>query len=204
MLYLPFTPIGKDRIPTIPERIKIIDNLIDNVKDLFTERWEDLRFPATQLKVNPVIDKPDFDYTNVGYLFDPATTETIFLIVQLPHGWKQGSNLRPHIHWQPTTTNNGNVLWRLEYKWTNYNEVEAGSWTTVDVIATSIGVVGTHQVISFAELNGTNKLISSILTIKLSRIGGDVSDTCTADALLKEFDIHYLVDSNGSVNEFIK
>jgi hypothetical protein len=39
---------------------------------------------------------------------------------------------------------------------------------------------------------------------KLSRIGGDGTDTYTADARLLEFDIHYEVDSMGSSEELVK
>jgi hypothetical protein len=36
----------------------------------FTQ-WEDYRMPLEQTKSNPVTDLPDYDYTNVGYLFPP-------------------------------------------------------------------------------------------------------------------------------------
>jgi len=204
MIPLPATPIGQTRTPSVPERLKLFDKIIENINDLFAERWEDLRFPATQLKVNPATNRPDFDFTEIRYLFDATSTETLYMIAQMPHGWKEGSNIRPHVHWQPTTTNTNNVLWRLEYKWTNINEVDTGIWISLDVLDASTGVVGTHQIASFGEIDGTNKRVSSILTMKLSRMGNEGSDNYTADTLLKEFDIHYLIDSNGSLEEYIK
>lgn len=201
---MPGTPIGSSRTPSIPERLDLLDIIIQNLEILFNYVWEDLRFPATQLKVNPATSKPVFDYTNIGYLYDADSTETLFLIAQIPHAWKEGSGIRPHIHWQPSSTNTGNVVWQLEYKWTNVNDTEASEWTALTVTTASSGVVGKHQVVSFAEIDGTDKKVSSILVLKLSRIGGNASDTYTGDALLREFDIHYLVDSKGSLMEFIK
>jgi len=166
--------------------------------------WDDLRFPATQIMVNPVLPKPDFDETEVGYLMDPATTETLLIIAQMPHSWKLESAIVPHVHWMPTSTNTGAVLWRLEYKWVNINGTTPGAWSTVDVLASADGVVGKHFISRFPEISGAGKGMSSLLSMKLSRIGGNASDTYTADALLKEFDIHYEIDTIGSREEMVK
>jgi len=165
--------------------------------------WEDLRFPATQLRQG-ALSKPDFDYTNVGLLFDPATTETIYAIAQMPHTWKLGSTIKPHIHWSPTSTDTGNVYWRLEYKWTNINATESGTWTTLNIQDAADGTVGKHQIIGLGDMDGTGKTLSSAITMKLSRIGGDTLDTYTDDARLLEFDIHYEIDAFGSDEEYVK
>lgn len=41
-------------------------------------------------------------------------------------------------------------------------------------------------------------LISSILEAEISRIGGDLTDDYASNALLKEFDVHYVTDGGGS------
>jgi hypothetical protein len=166
--------------------------------------WEDLRFPATQIRVNPATLKPDFDEDNIGYLFAPASTETVLVIAQMPHGWKLESTIEPHVHWSPTTTGTGNVLWRLEYKWVSINGSNPGTWTTVDLLAAAGGESLKHQISGFTGLDGTGKGLSSIISMKLSRVGGDATDTYAADALLKEFDIHYEIDTMGSREELVK
>lgn len=166
--------------------------------------WEDLRFPATNLKVNPVTSLPDFDYTEIGYLFDAGSTETLYIIAQMPHSWKIGSSIYPHVHWMPTNTNTGDVLWRFEYKWVNIGDNGAGAFTPVDVLDTASGVAYDHQLASFGAISGTGKTLSSIISIKISRIGGDGDDTYNADALLKEIDIHYEIDTIGSREEYTK
>jgi hypothetical protein len=181
-------------------RFEIFHN---NAWDLM-ERWDDLRFPAQA--VNPVgaASDPTWDVDNIGWGFSASATNMVQIVAQIPHAWKIGSELRPHIHWQPTSTNTGNVLWRMEYKWTNANDTESGTWTTIDVLDAGDGTIGKHQIASFAAIDGTGKGLSSILSIKLSRIGGDGTDTYTGVALMKEFDIHYVVDGDGSRQEYIK
>lgn len=166
--------------------------------------YDDLRFPATAINPAGLTSPMTFDTTNIGFLANATATQSIGIIAQLPHSWKQESTIRPHIHWMPTTTNTGNVLWRMEYKWTNINDTESGSWTTLDILGAGSGTAFKHQLISFGAISGVGMKISSILSIKISRIGGDASDTYTADALLKEVDIHFEIDSVGSKNLYVK
>ena len=167
-------------------------------------RWDDLRAPATAINPPGQLSDPDWDNTNGGWLFAPNGTEVLWIIMQMPHAYKQGSSIRPHIHWQPINTDTGDVLWRMEYKWTNINDVDAGTFTTLNILTAGSGTALTHQINGFGEIDGTGKRISSILTLKLSRIGGDSTDTYNTDALLKEFDVHFQINSTGSRQEYIK
>lgn len=159
--------------------------------------YDDLRAPATAVNPPGAASDPDWDSTNIGYLFDAGSTEVLQIIMQMPHTWAEGEDIEPHVHWMPTNTNTGDVLWQMEYKWTNIGDVEAGTFTSVDVVDAGRGTAYTHQLASFGEISGAGKTASSILSIRLSRVGGDVKDTYNADALLKEFDIHYPINSFG-------
>ena len=163
--------------------------------------WEDLRFPATNINPPGQVADPDFDTTNVGWLFDAGGTEILYIVAQLPHSYKEGTNLRCHVHWNPTNTNGGNVLWRISYRWRN-NEDAAVGFTDVDVTAVANGTAGKLQFNLFADLVKADAEISSILDIKFQRIGG--SDTYNADALFKEFDIHFEKNTVGSREPWIK
>ena len=173
---------------------------------LYTDTpWEDLRAPATAINPPGQVSDPDWDNTNGGWLFDAAGTEILWIIMQLPHSYKEGSNIKPHLHWCPTNTNTGNVLWRMEYKWTNVGETEAGTFSTLNVLDAGDGTALKHQIAPFDAITGTGKTLSSMLVLKLSRIGGDGTDTYNADALLREFDIHYETDTpGGSHSEYSK
>ena len=166
--------------------------------------FEDLRAPATAINPPGQVSDPDWDNANGGWLFDAGSTEILWILFQLPHAWKEGSTIYPHVHWSPTNTNTGNVLWKIDYKWTNVDEVDAGSATPVEALSAGSGTALTHQMTSFTAQTGTGMTISSMLTIKLSRVGGDGTDTYNADALLREFDIHYEIDTIGSRQELVK
>lgn len=171
-------------------------------------QWDDLRFPATAINPPGLAADPDFDTTNGGWLFAAGSTETLFMIAQLPHAWNEGSTLKPHVHWMKTTSASGNVLWRMTYRWSPTGEVW-GSTTDLDVTTTVAGTPDTDTanlslISSFGEIDASDKQISDMLVIQLSRIGGDASDTYGADARMLEFDIHYQLDSFGSNQEFTK
>ena len=167
--------------------------------------YDDLKFPAASANPPGLASDPDFDTTNGGYLFDAGSTELLFFAAQMPHAWKEGTGIHPHLHWQKTTSASGNVYWQLDYKMAPIGEVMDSSFTTL----TTTSVVGStpdtdtankHLISSFDEISMTGKGLSDMILIKLSRIGG--SDTYGADARLLEFDIHYEINSFGSAQEF--
>lgn len=104
----------------------------------------------------------------------------------------------PHVHWSPTSTHTGNVLWRMEYKIADVGGIFPGSFTPLDVLDAGDGTADTHQLASFAEIAMTGKTVSCMMLILLSRIGNDGTDTYTGTAKLDEFDIHFQVDGFGS------
>ena len=168
-----------------------------------SRRWDDLRAPATGINPPGQASDPDWDLTNIGFLFDKGSTESVQIIMQLPHGYIEGTFIYPHIHWEPTDAGAGNVLWRLAYKWRNNHEVDSG-FTTVDTLVTASGVADSLQINGFGALGKEGATISSLFECTLSRVGGDASDTYDADARLKEFDVHVQLDDIGSASERAK
>lgn len=172
------------------------------------ERWDDLRSPASAINPPGQVSDPDFDTTNGGWLFDGSGTEILFLIQQLPHTWKEGSVLQPHVHWQKTTSASGTVLWKLEYKWAPIGEVMDAAFSELESSTVSPSTVDgdtadEHLFTNLGDLVGSgDKQISDMLVMKISRLGG--SDTYGADARLLEFDIHYIKDGRGSIERFTK
>ena len=80
-------------------------------------QWDDLTFPATAINPPGQASDPDWDNTKGGWLFDANGTEQLWVIAQMKHGWAQGSDLKPHFHWEKTTSASGTVLWRRIYTW---------------------------------------------------------------------------------------
>ena len=172
--------------------------------------WDDLRSPATAINPPGAASDPDVEATTGLLLFRAGGTELIYVFQQMPHSWKEGSPIVPHVHWQKTTSAVGNVLWRMRYKMAPLAEVMDANWSVaVDVTTTVPGIPDTdtadyHMISSFGELDMTGKQISDCILYEISRIGGDVSDTYGADARLLEFDAHYQIDAAGSIHQFIK
>lgn len=172
--------------------------------------WDDLTVPATGIRPGGGTFEPDIDVTLGGtLLYDGGRTEVAGLVCQFSHAWAEGTDIEPHVHWAKTTSASGNVLWRMEYRWSSIGEVMDSSWTTLDVTTTVSGTPDTdtaekHLISEFGTIDCTGKSISDMMIIQISRIGGDASDTYAADARLLEFDIHFQRDFPGSFQEFIK
>jgi len=162
--------------------------------------WDDLKAPATVLRQGATT-KPDFDATNMGLLFpqnDPA--EIAYSILQFPHAYKEGSNIKPHIHFTQSVADE--PVFKIDYRWYNVGDDAGGVFTTL----TSNGFSQTWtsgdlaNIATFPEIEGTSMKLSSIFEVRIYRDDNVVS----GDVLVKEFDIHYQIDSNGSRQEFVK
>jgi len=181
--------------------------------------WDDLRVPINAIKLGGVKD-PDFEQlkddgsSSTGvftYAFDSSLEEEVFFVAQIPHEWKLGTALRPHVHWVPTTngTAGQTVSWGLEYTFAELGEVFPD--TTIlygDSIAVGdITTAFTHSLTPFGEIDMTSvDKVSSMLVCRLFRdaTGDGGTDDYTSDAALLEFDIHYQIDSNGSDQQYSK
>jgi hypothetical protein len=162
--------------------------------------WDDLVVPLTTAKQG-ANDKPAFDETNVGYLFPSSDTSAImYMIVQFPHAWKQGSRIFPHVHWQQGAS--GSVVFSMEYRWQNIGDpVSASALYNMTIPETLYTSGSIHQINNNPTgIDGIGKTISSIMLIKLYRN----DNTYTGNALTYQFDIHIEKDSLGSKEEYSK
>jgi hypothetical protein len=159
--------------------------------------WDDIRVSFASRGASTA---PTFGIFGSGPQFVWTFTQSdngkyLFCEVQLPHGYKEGSDIIPHVHWAPSTTNTGNVVWVMDYQWQN----NGGTYgTNVSITATEAanGTALKSQMTSFGAINGAGKSISSILLIKFYRYGG--SDSFTGSAYLLGFDVHYEINTVGS------
>ena len=166
--------------------------------------WDDLRFPAAGINPPGAASDPTRDTTDGRLVFSASQTNIIAIQAQFPHTWVEGSTISPHLHWSPTNTNTGNVLWRMQYQVANINGTFPGSWTTLNALDAGSGTSDDHLLAEFTDIAMTGYTISCMMLILVSRIGGDASDTYTGTAKLNEFDIHYQIDALGSREEYVK
>ena len=91
--------------------------------------WDDLRFPATRIRQGAT-QKPDFDTTNLGLLFPQNDTDEIaYIIAQMPHQWKQETNLSPHVHFVQDEAEE--PVFKIDYRWYKNGSDPTGEFTTI-------------------------------------------------------------------------
>lgn len=117
--------------------------------------------------------------------------------LEILHDYKEGSDIFPHIHWCPTTTGAGDVVWQLEYSWVNGGGTVTAS-TTITVTVAANGVVAKEQRSNFPTISGAGQTIGSRFLFHLFRDSAHASDTYSSDAAALDFGVHYERDTTGS------
>lgn len=168
---------------------------------LSTPRFNDIVFPLNTSFIGSN-SKPDYDYTNIGLLFPQNNVNEIaYFTIQLPHSWKVGSTIYPHIHIIQAA--NQQATFRAEYKWYDIGDPIPANWSTYDLdtyaITYTSGTIS-NIVKGTGGISGAGLGISSILKIKLFR----TDNVYTGDMLADQFDIHIEIDGFGSQEEYIK
>lgn len=177
-----------------------------------TGLWEDLRFPAQGVSLFGVTDPPDRDGVTGLLLFDPDVIETIVGVAQMPHAWKSGTTVGPHCHVMIDAGTDIGVgtdtsRWTLQMAPFDVGDTWDQSTypysSTVDQTHTAlVGGAAAHEIIEFDDLDMTGYQDSACIAWRLARIGNAAEDTYTGDVKLLDFDIHYRVNTLGSLAEF--
>jgi hypothetical protein len=180
--------------------------------------WDDLMIPGQSVKATGA-SPPDFaagfagDATLEVYYFDGINTmEQICFSVQMPHAWKQGSTIRPHVHFSPASTNGGDtesrvVRFILEYTWANIHETFGASASLNLDSAPFVPNASQWKhllAVNASGIEATGKTLSSMLMCRLYRDPADAADTYPQDVAFLQFDVHYEIDALGSEQEYIK
>ena len=128
--------------------------------------------------------------------FDDGTEEELYFTVQLPHSYKLGSDIQPHIHWVTKDDNTGDVVWGLEYSWANMGD----TYSNTNIITGTGSNSGSnnHHITSLGLISGTGKSFSSMLVCRIFRDASNSADTFSKDAGVLEVDFHFQVQSLGT------
>jgi len=181
--------------------------------------WDDIRVPVLSTKV-PAAKNPGFEKVldnGAGsqgiftYLFDAATEEELYFTCQIPHSWKLGTDLHPHVHWMPVSNGSAGqvVSWGLEY-----SVAKVGVTFPVTTIMygnvsmpTETLVVGRHYITDLGDIimSGVDS-VSPMLICRVFRdaTGAGGTDSYADDAALIEIDFHFEADTLGSNEEYAK
>eukprot|EP00899_Mesostigma_viride_P024108 jgi/Mesvir1/4882/Mv11151-RA.1 len=186
--------------------------------------WDDLKTPLTSVAVAGDSPPTSVLVTNLGgggntvklfvHSFDTSNPQPkeMFLNIQLPHAWKAGTEIRPHVHFIKSGTATGHVRFGLEYSWANV--MEAFPTSTTIYMCTSAELTAAdqykHIIASRTTPGGTTKAVmsnpnkrdSSMLMMRLFRNVNDVEDTLNEAVWALELDLHVQHDTFGSWYEY--
>lgn len=184
-------------------------------------QWDDLRFPASAVRINPVTSKPDteswisiangraIDITILA--FDGALEEAVRFTAQLPHGYMYGTQLEFHVHWCPLAAPvvGQTVRWGLDYVMAQHGEVFGGGIghpSTLDPVAhTFVAGDVENQHIRTSLGNIDTSAWNSLSGIIEGRLFRDApNDTWAGEAGFHEADFHFRIDQIGSRQELVK
>lgn len=160
--------------------------------------WKDLIMPAGNLR--PGATPPAFAAFLGGIYaprFDAGTRDEVHGSVELQHDYKEGADLLFHVHWSPTTTNTGNIVWGVEYTVANLGTTFPAALVVPGTPVAASGVVNRHQLNNVITIPGAGLKIGAVVVFRLYRQNGG-TDTFTGNAFLHSIGIHYECDTTGS------
>jgi len=198
------TPIQIVALAQESDLIYFDTGLNQQIANFFTNEnnWDDLRFPASSVRLGGDAPATFEGYKDGGVLaFASNTDQYIYVIVQMPHRWESGTDIEAHLHWTIPTTGSGggaeNVKWDLTYSWSNIGGAIPNS--SADTLTRDVQAItaDTHMLNSFGTITGTGMTKSSCLIVSLKR-DTSVANDYAHDVYLMEFDIHFKSNRLGS------
>ena len=168
--------------------------------------WDDLRFPAQGINPPGAVSDPTISTTTAMLSFSGSADNIIAGIAQMPHSWKPGSSIYPHVHLIYPTANPGkNSRWKFEYSRANNNDVfenAYGSYTTLATITVPSSTSTDYTWLDpdgFGELTMSGYRESCMIMWRITRLASsDAADDDTNAIVLAEFDFHYQIEKAGT------
>ncbi len=131
---------------------------------------------------------------------------------QMPHRYKEGSDMYVHLHWSPGDRGNEEsakkVGWKIDLSIADIHSAFPAS-TTYDLSDTCTGTDDYHEITASATISGTGLSVSHCMVAKIYRSDTGTDDTWVStnaaeSPILLSCDIHYQVDTMGSRQQLTK
>jgi hypothetical protein len=181
------------------------DQLADVPQNVFG--WDDLRFPSQGINPAGAVDAPAVETTLTGYpgtlLFSGSADNVIAGVAQMPHAWRVGSDIYPHIHWSKPVGSASAVTWQLYYRILGYPGEAHGALVgpiAGTLVAGDQATSNEMLITSFGAIVMTGQRESTCLNWQLRRLGSTDADNGTARMF--EFDIHFQHEKSGTPEQF--
>jgi len=137
------------------------------------------------------------------YLFDSNADEEVFAGYCLPGSYEDGTDIKPHIHWAPTTAAAGDVHWKIDWYFSRGNNSEllstpGGGATTADIAVDSTNSTqDEHLITAETTISGTGVVSGDMLHLRVWRDVSD-ADTYAADAAFASVHVVWMKNAIGS------
>jgi len=171
-----------------------------------SENWDDMLVGATQLR-SPAANFPAWAEVGSSGLYLPKfpdnATKLVLFETQLSHMWQEDTDMYLHVHWQPLTTDTGNVHWQVFYNVAPINGVFNGAGnidTALDMLDSGDGTLFKHQMTPAHQTSGTGLNNSAVFYGYIQRNHGS-DDTFSGDVALMSLDWHYQRNKAGSYGD---
>lgn len=180
-----------------------VDCGANNTIELVQVVYDDLRFPVGSVRKSGTFPPSEVAYKSSFVLaFDSGpNSESIQFAAQLPHRYKEGTNVEFHLHWTIPVSGVGagaeNVKWDFTYSWANINSTFPAASNATITVDIQNDVLDTHMSDSIVTMTGAGKTISSMILCSLTR-DVSVANDYANDAYFLEADFHYQIDTVGS------
>jgi len=162
------------------------------------EPWDDSQGMAIALR-DVGANIPTLEQYGTSGLWYPnfdAIGDKLVFSLQVPHGYKVGSDVVFHVHWKSSTSSANTVKWQITYQWVDVNDDFNSTTSTTDTVEDT-PIINQHQIAAFSTISGTGMGISSALNGNLSRITNAATDY-TGEVYLIFADFHFQRDTVGS------
>jgi hypothetical protein len=183
----------------------------------FDERWDDLGAYNEIFIGDAGVTELFQTYRDTDILlryFMSDRDHKMVMTYQMPHSWDPSTSIKPHLHYIPMAAGNGSVKLNYAYAWANNGYEFPGNvgWTSGSItFVVSQSMQYTSHIASIATLVPPAAAHeSSILMMKVQRVGSDPQDTykalnddgSTGNISILYFDVHYQKIKAGTVKEF--
>ncbi len=168
--------------------------------------WTDLSIAMAQARTPASLAPTWSPYKGTQVpAYSPTQVNVLYFSAQLPHSYKEGTNIEFHIHIAYPDAVAGNSVWYFTYSWANDGEAFPDPTLSPQVIIASPGVVDYHQRAEIiASMNGIGKKISSVLLCSIQRTGTSLDDNYGNVIYLTSADFHFQQDTLGSRLQNVK
>lgn len=172
------------------------------------EQWDDLRRDGFTTRIGSTAPAFSTGFAgNAGLgktVWAKTGSEYIYFQIQFPHHTKVGSRCYPHVHFAPIDSTTGTVEFILEY--TTASSINEGTFGTSKTIAMDYVIASDKTWKNLIADNHTGIATEGMSEIWNCSITRNNSVSGNLDQVVAHlyFDIHYIVDSMGSNQEYVK